>query len=110
MKVIEFNKGVWIEYPNDFDGPVLIFENTKYISIEAYCATFGIKVDNVKVQDDNLLITSARPIPFNTIAELTNWDKINIVPGYNSFIISININDNETDNFNTNLDTEYVVD
>ena len=104
MTIIEFNKGVWIEYPDDFDGPVLVFDNARYISIEQYCASFGIKVDNVKVQDDKLLITSARPIPFNTIAELTNWDKITIEPGYNSFVISININDNETDNSNMPLD------
>ena len=104
MKVIEFNKGVWIEYPNDFDGPVLIFDNAKYISIEAYCAAFGIIVDSARVQDGELLITSARPIPFNTIAELTNWDKITIKPGYNSFVISININDKEIDNPSMPLD------
>ena len=68
MKVIEFNNGVWIEYPDDFDAPVLIFDDSRYISIEQYCAAFGIKVDSVRVQDGNLLITSARPIPFNTIA------------------------------------------
>lgn len=104
MTIIEFNNGVWIEYPNDFDGPVLIFDNAKYISIEAYCAAFGIIVDSARVQDGELLITSARPIPFNTLAELTNWDKITIKPGYNSFVISININDNETDNSDINHD------
>lgn len=104
MNVIEFNKGVWIEYPNDFDGPVLIFDNAKYISIEAYCAAFGIIADSARVQDGELLITSARPIPFNTIAELTNWDKITIKPSYNSFVISININDDEIDNPSMPLD------
>lgn len=104
MKVIEFNNGIWIEYPDDFDGPVLIFDDSRYISVEMYCAAFGIRVDSVRVQDGNLLITSARPIPFNTIAELTNWDKITIEPGYSSFVISININDNETDNPDVNDD------
>ena len=104
MNIVEFNNGVWIEYPNDFDGPVLVFDDSRYISIEQYCASFGIRVDSVRVQDGNLLITSARPIPFNTIAELTDWDKISIAPGYNSFVISININDDETDNSNTPFD------
>lgn len=104
MTIIEFNNGVWIEYPNDFDGPVLIFDNAKFISVEQYCAVFGIIVDSARVQDGELLITSARPIPFNTIAELTNWDKITIKPSYNSFVISININNDETDNSNVNHD------
>lgn len=110
MNIVEFNNGIWIEYPDDFDGPVLVFDNSRYISVEQYCSSFGIRVDSVRVQDGNLLITSARPIPFNTIGELLNWDKITIVPGYNSFVISINIKDDETDNSDTNLDTEYVVD
>ena len=104
MTIIEFNNGVWIEYPNDFDGPILVYDNTKFISVEAYCAAFGIRVDSVSVQNDRLILTSARPIPFNTIAELTNWDKITIEPGYSSFVISININDNETDNSDINHD------
>ena len=95
MKVIEFNGGIWIEYPdiNAEENPCLKYDNSYYISITYYCALLGIECfkSELRESDGKLVLYLSNPIAFEKIAEITSWDKITIEPAYGNVAIAIAI-------------------
>lgn len=95
MKVIEFNGGLWIEYPdiNADENPCLKYDGAYYISVTYYCALLGIECFKSELRDSDgkLILYLNTPTPFERIAEITDWSNITIEPAYNYVAIAITI-------------------
>ena len=95
MKVIEFNGGLWIEYPdiNADENPCLKYDGAYYISVTYYCALLQIECfkSELRESDGKLILYLNTPTPFERIAELTDWSNITIEPAYNYIAMAITI-------------------